>query len=424
MHRPTDSPIRPARLYRHVLALGVSVFAALGLAACHSENKAAGEAAQIKIEGDKVSLPPEAPQNATFVVEAAKPIEKTILHFTGRLIWDEKTTVPVFSSVAGRVNDILVNLQQYVSKGDTLATMESPDFGQAQADASKAEADMRFSERTLNRVRDLFEHGAAAQKDVEAAQDDFENKKAELQRAMARLKLYGVGIETTVDGLLPLKSPLSGLVVEKRINPGQEVRPDQILANDPNVIKPLFVISDPKRLSVVLDVTELDIAGLKPGQPLQVHTRAYPDRAFDGKLEVIGDSLDPLTRTVNVRGYVDNTSGLLKAEMYVGVDVARSEENGAESAPEGATASAAKSSDPAQPHAGPPVEIPVKAVFTKDNRHFVFVEKSPGNYERQLVELGAEHGGRVAVTNGLAPGARVVTEGSLQLEAMTEGSKD
>jgi cobalt-zinc-cadmium efflux system membrane fusion protein len=423
MHRPTDNPICLARPPRHVLALGAALLAALGLAACHSENKAAEESAKIKIEGDRISLPPGAPQNATFVVEDAKPIEKTILHFTGRLIWNEKKTVPVFSSVAGRVNEIQVNLQQYVSKGDTLATMESPDFGQAQADASKADADMRFSERTLNRVRDLFEHGAAAKKDVEGAQDDFENKKAELQRAMARLKLYGVGIETTVDGLFPLKAPLSGLVVEKRINPGQEVRPDQILANDPNVIKPLFVISDPKRLSVVLDVTELDIGGLKPGQTLQVHTRAYPDRSFEGKLEVIGDSLDPLTRTVNVRGYVDNEEGLLKAEMYVGVDVARIE-NAEETAPEGKGASVVKSSDPTSPHAGPPVEIPVKAVFTKDNRHFVFVEKSPGQYERQLVELGAEHGGHVSVTSGLTPGARVVTEGSLQLEAMTEGSKD
>ena len=424
MHRPTDSPVRRARRHCDALALGVGIFAALSLSACHSEKKAAEESAEIKIEGDKVSLPPGAAQNATFVVEDAKLIEKTILHFTGRLIWDEKKTVPVFSSVAGRVDEIHVNLQQYVSKGDTLATMESPDFGQAQADASKADADMKFSERTLNRVRDLFEHGAAAQKDVEAAQDDFENKKAELQRAMARLKLYGVGIETTVDGLFPLKAPLSGLVVEKRINPGQEVRPDQILANDPNVIKPLFVISDPKRLSVVLDVTELDIGGLKPGQPLQVHTRAYPDREFDGKLEVIGDALDPLTRTVNVRGYVDNASGLLKAEMYVGVDVALSAENTEETASGGATAGAAKNSDPTPAHAGPPVEIAVKAVFTKDNQHFVFIEKSPGQYERQLVELGAEHAGRVAVKNGLAPGARVVTEGSLQLEAMTESSKD
>jgi cobalt-zinc-cadmium efflux system membrane fusion protein len=424
MHRPIDSSFRSARWLRDILVLGICVLAALGLAGCHSEKKSAEESAQVKIEGDKIDIPPGAPQSSTFVVEAAKPIEKTILHFTGRLIWNEKKTVPVFSSVAGRVHEIPVNLQQYVSQGDTLATMESPDFGQAQADASKADADMRFSQRTLNRVRDLFEHGAAAQKDVEAAQDDFENKKAELQRAMARLKLYGVGIETTVNGMFPLKSPLSGIVVEKRINPGQEVRPDQILANDPNVIKPLFVISDPKVLTVVLDVTELDIAGLKPGQPLQVHTRAYPGRDFNGKLEVIGDSLDPLTRTVNVRGYVDNESGLLKAEMYVGVDVALTADSAEETAPQGGAVRAAKSSDPTHSHAGPPVEIPVKAVFTKDNQHFVFVEKSPGQYERQLVELGSEHAGRVAVTNGLAPGARVVTEGSLQLEAMAEGAKE
>jgi cobalt-zinc-cadmium efflux system membrane fusion protein len=421
MHRPTDSPIRPARLHRDLLAFGVSVLAALGLAACHGEKKAAEESTQIKIEGDKVSLPPGAPQNATFVVENAKPIEKTILHFTGRLIWDEKATVSVFSSVAGRVNEIPVELRQYVSKGETLATMASPDFGQAQADASKADADMKLSERTLNRTRDLFEHGAAPKKDVEAAEDDFENKKAEMQRAMARLKIYGVGLEATVDGMFPLKAPLSGMVVEKRINPGQEVRPDQILANDPNVIKPLFVISDPKRLSVVLDVTELDISGLKPGQPLQVHTRAYPNRSFGGKLEVIGDSLDPLTRTVNVRGFVDNADGLLKAEMYVGVDVDRGAED---SVAEEAPGSEPKGGDLARPHSGPPVEIPVKAVFTKDNQHFVFVEKSPGQYERQLVELGAEHAGRVSVTGGLEPGARVVTEGSLQLQAMTEGSKD
>jgi cobalt-zinc-cadmium efflux system membrane fusion protein len=175
---------------------------------------------------------------------------------------------------------------------------------------------------------------------------------------------------------------------------------------------------------VVLDVTELDIAGLKPGQPLQVRTRAYPDKVFEGKLEVIGDSLDPLTRTVNVRGFVNNASGLLKSEMYVGVDVARGAEDALESALREAPATAAKSSDPMPPHAGPPVEIPVKAVFTKDSRHFVFIEKSPGHYERQLVELGAEHAGRVSVANGLTPGAWVVTEGSLQLEAMTEGGKD
>jgi cobalt-zinc-cadmium efflux system membrane fusion protein len=190
-----------------------------------------------------------------------------------------------------------------------------------------------------------------------------------------------------------------------------------MLANDTKLVAPLFVISDPRRLSVQLDVTELDIANLKPGEPLEIRTRAYPDRVFEGRLQVIGQSLDPLTRAVKARGSVDNTDGLLKAEMYVAVDVADGEEK--------VPAVAANSSDPAKNRApAPKVEIPVKAVFSKDNRHFVFIEKSPGKYERQPVEIGLEHAGRVCITDGLSAGERVVTEGSLQLQAMLEGSKD
>jgi cobalt-zinc-cadmium efflux system membrane fusion protein len=341
------------------------------------------------------------------------------------LVWDDRTTVKVFCSVAGRVERIPVNLKDTVAVGDTLALMNSPDFGQAQADASKADADLKLSERTLIRTKDLYEHGAAALKDVEAAEDDFENKKAELQRSLARLKLYGVEIGTSVDGMFPLKAPLAGRVVEKNINPGQEVRPDQMLANDPNIIKPLFVISDPKRLAVQLDVTELDIAHLRPGQQLLVRSRAYPDEAFEGRLEVVGDSLDPQTRTVNVRGYVENPDGLLKAEMYVGVDIVNSAADDKTTAAKDPPSATANPAEATPPHpAGRPVEIPVRAVFSKGDQHFVFIEESPGKFERKSILLGSEHDGRVCVTDGLTPGQRVVTEGSLQLQAMTEGSKD
>ncbi len=401
---------------RALLGGALSVLAALALPACHEEKKTAAEPPEIKIESDKVSVPLGAPQQAALAVEVAKPVEKTIIRLTGRLVWDEEKTVRIFSSVAGRVSKINVHLGEPVAVGDPLATMFSVDFGQAQADASKAQADLKLAGRTYARLQDLFEHGAAAKKDVEAAEDDFENKKAEHQRALARLKLYGVEAGT-VDGLFPLRSPLSGVVVEKSINPGQEVRADAQLANDPKLFAPLFVLSDPRRLSVVLDVTELDIANLKPGQTIEIRTRAYPDRVFEGRIEIIGQSLDPLTRAVKARGFVDNSEGLLKAEMYVGVEVA---DGGEKTAP-----TAVDIHDPAKNRTpGTPVEIAVKAVFSKDNRHFVFVEKSPGKYERQSVELGVEHAGRVCVTDGLAPGERVVTEGGLQLQAMTEGSKD
>ena len=152
----------------------------------------------------KSILPADSPLRASFVAEPAKPLGTPVIHLTGKLSWNEEKTVRVYTSVAGRVSDILATPGQKVAAGDTLAEIESPDFGQAQADASKAEADMKLSARTLDRLRDLFAHGAAAKKDVEAAEDDFESKKAERERALARLKIYGVEAGS-IDNMSPLR---------------------------------------------------------------------------------------------------------------------------------------------------------------------------------------------------------------------------
>lgn len=378
--------------------------------------------AEIKADEKSVTLPVGGPQQASLAVEAAKLLAKSSVRVTGRLAWNEDNTVRVFSSVAGRVSQIKANIGQQVNTGDTLALMASVDFGQAQADASKAEADLKLSERSLERLKDLLEHGAAAKKDVEAAEDDFENKKAEKARAQARLQLYGVE-GGTVDGMFPLKAPLAGTIVEKNINPGQEVRSDMMLASDARLVLPLFVISSPSRLTVVLDVTELETTSLKAGQDIEVTTRAFPDKVFKGKLDLIGGSIDPVTRTVKAKGYVENPDGLLKAEMYVGVSIATQDASPPPAVVQGLETAAGKALKNAPP-APSSVEVSSKAVFLKDNRHFVFVEKEPGTYERKSVELGNESDGRVCVTNGLTPGERVVTSGSLLLEAVTEDAKE
>ena len=108
-----------------------------------------------------------------------------------------------------------------------------------------------------------------------------------------------------------------GFLSRRISTPGQEVRADQMLANATQLYAPLFVVSDPAHLWVQLDVAESDLGSLRPGEALRVHSRAYPDKVFDGTLEKIGDSLDPATRTVQVRGSVANPDKLLKAEMYV-----------------------------------------------------------------------------------------------------------
>lgn len=427
MRYPMNQSISPARRRSQALIVsGLLSLAILPLSSCHKSEEAAkadtgaDAPAEIKASDKTVTIPVGAPQQSSLSLEAAKPLSKSSLKVTGRLAWDEESTVRVFSSVAGRVSKITANVGQQVTTGDTLALMASVDFGQAQADASKAEADLKLSERSLTRLKDLLEHGAAARKDVEAAEDDFENKQAEKARAQARLKLYGVE-GGTVDGMFPLKAPISGTIVEKSINPGQEVRSDMMLASDARLVLPLFVISSPSRLTVVLDVTELDTSTLKEGQELEVTSRAYPDKVFKGKLELVGGSIDPVTRTVKARGYVDNAEGLLKAEMYVGVSIAVKAAEPGPAVVQGPETTVGKTLPAAAPSE---VEVSSQAVFLKDNRHFVFVEKEPGTYERKSVELGNESDGRICVTAGLCAGERVVTRGSLLLEAVTEDAKD
>src|SRR5205807_6675935 len=118
--------------------------------------------------------------------------------------------------------------------------------GQAQADARRAATDLALAERTLARQVDLLQHGVVARKEVEQAEADVARARADHQRAKVRLELYG-GDTALVDQLLPLETPLGGRIVDRSITPGQEVRPDQMLANAPQLVAPLFVVTDPSR---------------------------------------------------------------------------------------------------------------------------------------------------------------------------------
>jgi membrane fusion protein, heavy metal efflux system len=382
---------------RDVLKLSC-LLAAITLTGCHPEAQPSEPPAP-RVDGDKVDFAADAPQLASLSIETAQPRPSAISNVTGRLYWDDDVTVRVFTPVAGRVTSIDAELGRAVSANAPLAEIDSPDFGQAEADARTADGNLRLADQALARTKELFEHGAAAQKDVEGAEAADIAAVAERDRALAKLKLYG-GVPGG-DELYVLRSPVAGVVVERNINTGQEVRSDQMLANAPNLFAPLFVVSDPTRLWLQLDVAESDLPALQPGQPLRIYSQAYPDRVFSGVVQVIGDSLDAATRTVQVRGVVDNPDKFLKAEMYVRADVVIN-------APETARSA---------------VEIPARSVFMRDNKYFVFVEQEPGQYLRQLVTVGAEHDGKVPVTSGLNAGQRVVTHGCLLLESLVESGQ-
>ncbi len=341
---------------------------------------------------DVVTLPAGSPQLSSIRVAAAPAGSEAPVLATGRLTWDEDATVRVFVPVAGRVVRPPVGTGTRVAAGALLALLSSPDFGQAQSEASRATTDLSLATRTRDRLARLVEKGAAPRKELDSAEADLARSAAEEARASAKVRRMsaaasGKAAESAgaVDGLFPLASPLAGVVVERNVTPGQEVRPDAPL--------PAFTVTDPSRLWVVVDIPERELSRVKAGAPLRIRSSAWPGRTFAGALELVGDALDPATRTVRGRGRVPNPGGLLKGEMYVSVEV-----------------------EEASPRRG--AVVPARAVLTEGARHVVFVEEAAGRYRKVPVETGLERDGTLFLRSGLEPGTRIVTDGSLLLASL------
>lgn len=351
----------------------------------------AQDAEDAKVDGDRLVLPA---QSAEAKQLASVPVQDGVADSTavpGHMAWDEDATVRVFAPFAGRVVRIVADAGSRVAAGDTLALISSPEFGQAEADARRARADYAQAERAATRARDLFAHDVIARKDLEAAEADLARARAERDRTTALLAPFG-GDTTSVTQVYALRAPLGGVVVDRALTPGQEVRPDQMLASTAQLVAPLFTISNPARLWLTLDLAERDAAIIVPGAELRFDTPALPGRSFLARVNWVAGAIDPTTRTVKARAAATNPGGLLRAEMLVTAHVARR---------------------------GPRVmTVPATAVLFRDGAHVVYVDEGGGRLRRTPVEVGDAIGDRIVVTSGLAPTARVATSGVLLLEQL------
>lgn len=330
-------------------------------------------------------------------IEPAQSRPGWTLKLNGRLTWDDNVTTRMFSPFAGRVARILVETGQKVHKGDPLALIDSPDYGVAQAERAKAGSDFALADKNLQRVQELYENGAAPAKDLALAEAEFARTKSELQRTTQKLALYG-DTDEIIDQHYTLRSPIDGVVVEKNLNPGQEVRPDQMLAGTPQLSAPLFVITDPEHLWVLVDASEREMQYVSPSQSVQLRVAAFGDERFPGKIEHVSDALDPASRTIRIRGGVANPARHLKSEMLATVELPVLREG--------------------------VVEVPSRSVFLEHDRHHVVIEESPGKFVKREVHIGPETGGKTLVVQGLKSGERVVADGAILVSQSIESGKE
>lgn len=369
------------------LLFAACVLLALVMLTSCADGRGDDKAAKVEVRGGDVVFPANAPALARLATEKVMPPTARELAMPGRLVWDEDRTVRVFPPFTGRVERVLAQVGDRVAAGQPLAEVSSPDFAQAQADARKARADMDLAARALERSRELHANGVASRRDFEQAQADADKARAESDRANARLAAYRAGESGE---RFILKSPMGGTVVERNLNPGQELRIDASLP-------PLFVVTDPAHLWIMLDAPEVDLRGVKSGMPLAIGTILYPDEKFDGVLKQVADFVDPNSRTLKLRGEVPNGDRRLKGEMFV----------------------TARLKLPA----GDRATADARAIYLADSRRYAFVRTAPNAFARREVAVGPEVEGRVEVRSGLEPGDEVVVAGNLFLQQMVAAAR-
>ncbi len=335
-----------------------------------------------------------------------------VLRVSGRITLDQDHTSRVGSFTEGVVIECCESVGANVVPGQVLARLHSHDiheaessYWQAKADLERREAELQLAREIHQRASRLHELKAGSLQQVQeaatklrGAETFVEIAKAGRERAVNHLRylgltpeqLPGAASEHAVEGkdaheeihLIEVRAPASGTIIERPVSQGAVVTPSDSL----------YVISNLSRLWVIAQVPEQHLGSLREGLAVDVAVRAYPGRSFPARVARIGDSLDPETRTVEVRCDLNNPGRLLKTEMFATLAI-----HGAG----GRDATVA----------------PLSALQNVDGQDVMFVPVGESSFRARRVQTGRHSDSVVEILDGLRPGEKIVTEGAFHLKS-------
>lgn len=323
----------------------------------------------------EVSLSPQqmVTANVTVVPVTERSLAREI-RSPGKVSYDETLQSNVTSWVAGRIDRLYVaQTGQYISKGQAIAEIYSPDLVSAQQEYLTA----LESYRTLS--RNSFAEIAQGARQL-------------LQSARSRLKLLGV-TDAQISRLdrtrrpmvdMTIYSPVSGAVMQKVAQLGQFVGQGQ----------PLFQVADLSRVWVEAPIYEDQLAHVRLGQLVKVAPSAYAGKTFQGRISFISPVMDPQTRTARARIALANPGGKLKPEMFVEARI--------------------------QVPLGKSLTIPASAVVDTGTRRVVWVESKANTFVPREVKLGVRSGDDYPVLSGLSQGERIASTGAYLIDSSSQ----
>jgi cobalt-zinc-cadmium efflux system membrane fusion protein len=376
------------RIDRRIRLIALMALCALAmtLAGCKEEPANTGNAANSSNSSGLFTIPPE--QMSHIQVLAVEPTSLTrTLRLTGVVAYDSFHTTPVITQVSGPVSRIAVVPGQRVERGQPLLYVASPDYSQLLSNYLKAKDAFTLAQKSYARAKDLYDHHAIAEQNLEQAESTQVQAQGDLTAAEAALRVLGVADPNAMLKAPPsfeatVRSPISGQVVEQNVAVGQLLQPGATQC---------FMISDTSTVWVLMNVYQKDLPFVRVGDTVDIQTESYPD-TFHGRISYVAAALDPNTRTLQARIETANPGQKLKKDMYVSAIVDAGTMQNA-------------------------IALPDAAILRDtENMPFVYVEQNGNQFGRRSVTLGESIKGKTAITSGLKPGERVIGDGSLFLQ--------
>ncbi len=327
-------------------------------------------------------------QNGVAVAPAMKQSLAGVISATGKVETNADRIAHVSPPISGKIVAVRASLGDSVAAGQTLVTLDSVELGEALNRYHQSKTRLALAQSNMERVRSLVEKKIAARKDIYQAETEFKMAQSELHTDTERLSLYGVALpgrrgENQRRPLLPVRSPIGGIITEKHAIVGE--------LSDPT--KSLYTVADLSSVWLQIDINEKDLAKVHKGQSAIVTVSAFPDSKLKGRITYIADLVDQATRTVKARIEVANPGRRLKPEMFATVELTLAAD------------------------APAVLVVPEEALQDLDGKKVVFVAEHDDEFVPRPVEIGRTAGGMVEIISGLHEGERYAFKGAFILKS-------
>ncbi len=302
-------------------------------------------------------------QDATMV---KVPVE---LKVPGRLAFNAEKAKVLSARAPGRVERIYAFDGAPVEVGSPVIELYSPEFLSAQQEYLLSSKTAKVLE-TNKTMSDLLG-------DAQITQQAAGNRMRNLGASDGDIKALEKTGKTQSN--LIMRSPLQGVVVKRAVEPGSIVNAGDILVS----------LANPKELWFLGNVYEQDIRKISKGQTMVLRSESYPDKEFIATANYIAPTIDPETHALLIRCDVENTEGLLRPDMYVSARLKTAETEA--------------------------VVVPQSAIIRVREMRYAIIKTAPDTFRRFVVKGYDLDGKQFAVTEGLEPGMKVLTDGAVLL---------